>query len=88
MVAAVLRTGSAVAVFEEADRRVFLEEGETSSGNYGGGGLALVTVVVVLVVVVVVMSCVESIGSIPLLFSIVGFVEVCCLVAMAADEWR
>lgn len=85
MVAAVLRTGSAVAVFEEADRRVFLEEGETSSGDYGGGGLALVTVVVV---VVVVMSCVESIGSIPLLFSIVGFVEVCCLVAMAADEWR
>lgn len=84
MVAAVLRTGSAVAVFEEADRRVFLEEGETSSGDYGGGGLALVTVVVV----VVVMSCVESIGSIPLLFSIVGFVEVCCLVAMAADEWR
>lgn len=85
MVAAVLRTGSAVAVFEEADRRVFLEEGETSSGDYGGGGLALVTVVVV---VVVMMSCVESIGSIPLLFSIVGFVEVCCLVAMAADEWR
>lgn len=85
MVAAVLRTGSAVAVFEEADRRVFLEEGETSSGDYGGGGLALVTVVVV---VVVVMSCVESIGSIPLLFSIVGFVEVCCLVAMAADDWR
>lgn len=85
MVAAVLRTGSAVAVFEEADGRVFLEEGETSSGDYGGGGLALVTVVVV---VVVVMSCVESIGSIPLLFSIVGFVEVCCLVAMAADEWR
>lgn len=85
MVAAVLRTGSAVAVFEEADRRVFLEEGETSSGDYGGGGLALVTVVVV---VVVVMSCVESTGSIPLLFSIVGFVEVCCLVAMAADEWR
>lgn len=84
MVAAVLRTGSAVAVFEEADRRVFLEEGETSSGDYGGGGLALVTVVVVMVV----MSCVESIGSIPLLFSIVGFVEVCCLVAMAADEWR
>lgn len=84
MVAAVLRTGSAVAVFEEADGRVFLEEGETSSGDYGGGGLALVTVVVV----VVVMSCVESIGSIPLLFSIVGFVEVCCLVAMAADEWR
>lgn len=77
MVAAVLRTGSAVAVFEEADGRVFLEEGETSSGDYGGGGLALVTVV-----------CVESIGSIPLLFSIVGFVEVCCLVAMAADEWR
>lgn len=87
MVAAVLRTGSAVAVFEEADGRVFLEEGETSSGDYGGGGLALVTVVVV-VVLVVVMSCVESIGSIPLLFSIVGFVEVCCLVAMAADEWR
>lgn len=85
MVAAVLRTGSAVAVFEEADRRVFLEEGETSSGDYRGGGLALVTVVVV---VVVVMSCVESIGSIPLLFSIVGFVEVCCLVAMAADDWR
>lgn len=85
MVAAVLRTGSAVAVFEEADGRVFLEEGETSSGDCGGGGLALVTVVVV---VVVVMSCVESIGSIPLLFSIVGFVEVCCLVAMAADEWR
>lgn len=85
MVAAVLRTRSAVAVFEEADRRVFLEEGETSSGDYGGGGLALVTVVVV---VVVMMSCVESIGSIPLLFSIVGFVEVCCLVAMAADEWR
>lgn len=85
MVAAVLRTGSAVAVFEEADGRVFLEEGEASSGDYGGGGLALVTVVVV---VVVVMSCVESIGSIPLLFSIVGFVEVCCLVAMAADEWR
>lgn len=85
MVAAVLRTGSAVAVFEEADRRVFLEEGETSSGDYGGGGLALVTVVVV---VVLVMSCVESICSIPLLFSIVGFVEVCCLVAMAADEWR
>lgn len=85
MVAAVLRTGSAVAVFEEADGRVFLEEGEASSGDYGGGGLALVTVVVV---VVVVMSCVESIGSIPLLFSIVGFVEVCCLVAMAADDWR
>lgn len=85
MVAAVLRTGSAVAVFEEADGRVFLEEGETSSGDYGGGGLALVTVVVV---VVLVMSCVESICSIPLLFSIVGFVEVCCLVAMAADEWR
>lgn len=85
MVAAVLRTGSAVAVFEEADRRVFLEEGETSSSDYGGGGLALVNVVVV---VVVMMSCVESIGSIPLLFSIVGFVEVCCLVAMAADEWR
>lgn len=85
MVAAVLRTGSAVAVFEEADGRVFLEEGETSSGDCGGGRLALVTVVVV---VVVVMSCVESIGSIPLLFSIVGFVEVCCLVAMAADEWR
>lgn len=85
MVAAVLRTGSAVAVFEEADRRVFLEEGEASSGDYGGGGLALVTVVVV---VVLVMSCVESICSIPLLFSIVGFVEVCCLVAMAADEWR
>lgn len=84
MVAAVLRTGSAVAVFEEADGRVFLEEGEASSGDYGGGGLALVTIVVV----VVVMSCVESIGSIPLLFSIVGFVEVCCLVAMAADEWR
>lgn len=84
MVAAVLRTGSAVAVFEEADGRVFLEEGETSSSDYGGGGLALVTVVVV----VVVMSCVESIGSIPLLFSIVGFVEVCCLVAMAADDWR
>lgn len=88
MVAAVLRTGSAVAVFEEADGRVFLEEGETSSGDYRGGGLALVTVVVVVVVVVVVMSCVESIGSIPLLFSIVGFVEVCCLVAMAADDWR
>lgn len=86
MVAAVLRTGSAVAVFEEADRRVFLEEGETSSGDYGGGGLALVTVVVVVVVVVV--MCVESIVSIPLLFSIVGFVEVCCLVAMAADDWR
>lgn len=85
MVAAVLRTGSAVAVFEEADGRVFLEEGETPSGDYGGGGLALVTLVVV---VVVMMSCVESIGSIPLLFSIVGFVEVCCLVAMAADEWR
>lgn len=85
MVAAVLRTGSAVAVFEEADGRVFLEEGETSSGDYRGGGLALVTLVVV---VVVVMSCVESIGSIPLLFSIVGFVEVCCLVAMAADDWR
>lgn len=85
MVAAVLRTGSAVAVFEEADRRVFLEEGETSSSDYGGGGLALVTLVVV---VVVMMSCVESIGSIPLLFSIVGFVEVCCLVAMAADDWR
>lgn len=85
MVAAVLRTGSAVAVFEEADGRVFLEEGETSSGDYGGGGLALVNVVVV---VVVMMSCVESIGSIPLLFSIVGFVEVCCLVAMAADEWK
>lgn len=85
MVAAVLRTGSAVAVFEEADRGVFLEEGETSSGDCGGGGLALITVVVV---VVVMMSCVESIGSIPLLFSIVGFVEVCCLVAMAADDWR
>lgn len=85
MVAVVLRTGSAVAVFEKADGRVFLEEGETSSGDYGGGGLALVTVVDV---VVVMMSCVESIGSIPLLFSIVGFVEVCCLVAMAADEWR
>lgn len=85
MVAAVLRTGSAVAVFEEADGRVFLEEGEASSGDYGGGRLALVTVVVV---VVVMMSCVECIGSIPLLFSIVGFVEVCCLVAMAADEWR
>lgn len=86
MVAAVLRTGSAVAVFEEADGRVFLEEGETSSSDYGGGGLALVTVVVV--VVVVMMSCVDSIGSIPLLFSIVGFVEVCCLVAIAADDWR
>lgn len=85
MVAAVLRTGSAVAVFEEADGRVFLEEREASSGDYRGGGLALVTV---FVVVVVMMSRVESIGSIPLLFSIVGFVEVCCLVAMAADDWR
>lgn len=76
MITAIVWTGSAIAVFEVTDRRVLLKESESSSGDYDliSKGQSVAGLM--------------DEGSIPLLFSIVGFVEVCSLVAMIALDYR